>query len=210
MSDCMHMRPLIDRVSEGEATPEEALALGRHLPACTVCRILLAKAQRLNEMVNGIGDPLEVDESFLQGVMDSLPDGPPQDGDKTGAQGRRHHLRIVKLLVTMSPLGLLGAGRSMVMTYPGQFSRIMDGGTILPAEGGPQITHFVREFLGIAAAVAGKLGITGGDLTSVRPVLALGNFISSAWPLTLALTATAGLALVLYRPLRKALSRHVL
>jgi len=201
MSDCTHMRPLIDRVSEGEATPEEALALGRHLPECTICRILLAKAHRLNEMVDGMGDPLDVDESFLQGVMDSLPDGPPR---------ARRHLRIVKLLVTMSPLGLLGAGRSMFMGYPGPLSRIMDGGTILPVEGGPGIADSVREILGIAVAVAGKLGISTGDLTSVRPVIALGNFASIAWPLTFALTATTVLALVLYRPARKLFSRYVL
>jgi hypothetical protein len=209
MSNCTSMRPLIDRVSEGEATPEEALALGRHLPACTVCRILLAKAHRLNEMVDGIGDPLEVDESFLQGVMDSLPDGPPQSADQAGTRRSGRHLRIVKFLVTMSPLGLLGAGRSMVMGYPGAFTRIVDGGTILPAEGAPGITGSVREILGLAFALAGKLGITGGDLTSVRPMVAMGNFVSQAWPLTLALMATAALALVVYRPLRKIFSRHV-
>lgn len=207
MSDCTHMRPLIDRISEGEATPEEALALGRHLPACTVCRILLAKAHRLNEMVDGIGDPLEVDESFLQGVMDSLPDGPPQGEDKVGGRRTRRHLRIVKLLVTMSPLGLLGAGRSMVMSYPGQFSRIVDSGTFLPVEGGPGIASSLREILGIVMAVAGKLGISSGDLTSVRPVLALGNFMSVVWPLTLALLITGVLALALYKPLRKFFSR---
>ena len=208
MSDCTRMRPLIDRVSEGEATPEEALALGHHLPGCTVCRILLAKAHRLNEMVDGLGDPLEVDESFLQGVMDSLPDGPPQGADQPGVRRRRRHLRIVKLLVTMSPLGLLGAGRSMLIGFPGQFGRIVDTGSFLPAEGGPGIAGSVREILGIVMAVAGKLGISTGDLTSVRPVIALGNFVSAVWPLTLAVTGTCLLALALHRPLRRIFSRR--
>ena len=202
MNDCHRMKPIIDRVSEGEATPEEALALGRHIPGCTVCRILLAKAHRLNEMVDGIGDPLEVDESFLQGVMDSLPEGPPQGADLADRR-RARHLRIVKLLVTMSPLGLLGAGRSMFLGHPGQFGPIIDAGRILPAEGGPGFAESIRELLGLAMAIAGKLGISTGDLTSVKPVLALGNLVSTAWPVTLALFGTAVLALALYRPLRR-------
>jgi hypothetical protein len=207
MSECLDMRPLIDRISEGEATPEEALTLGRHLPGCTVCRILLAKARRLNEMVDEIGEPLDVDESFLTDIMDSLPDGPPQETIQAGDRRSRRHLRIVKILVTMSPLGLLGAGRSMFMGYPGSFRRIMDSGTILPPEGGTGITDSIREVLGIALAVAGKLGITAGDLASVKPVLALGTIISAAWPITLALLGTGLLALALFRPLRKALIR---
>ena len=208
MSDCLEMRPLIDRISEGEATPEEALALGRHLPGCTVCRILLAKAHRLNEMVDEIGEPLDVDESFLTNIMDSLPDGPPQETVPPGDRRSRRHLRIVKLLVTMSPLGLLGAGRSMFMGYPGPFSHIMNSGTVLPAEGGPEITDSIREIMGIALVVAGKLGITTGDLTSVKPVFALGTIISAAWPMTLALLGTGLLALALFRPLRKAFIRR--
>ena len=207
MSDCLDMRPLIDRIAEGEATPEEALALGRHLPDCTVCRILLAKARRLNEMVDEIGEPLEVDESFLKDIMDSLPDDPSQGTVPAGGRRSRRHLRIVKLLLTMSPLGLLGAGRSMFMGYPGQFNRIMDSGTLLPPEGSSGINDSIREVLGIALAVTGKLGITAGDLTSVKPVLALGTIVSSAWPIALALLGSGLLALTLFRPLSKAFNR---
>ncbi len=205
MSDCRRMRPLIDRVSEGEATPEDALALGRHLPVCTVCRILLAKVRRLNEMVDGIGDPLDVDESFLESVMDSLPDDPPQSAGPAGGRRMRRNLRIVRLLVTMSPLGLLGAGRSMFMGHPGTVSRILDGGSFLPVEGRPGFTDSIHEILGIALAVAGKLGISGGELTSVRPAIALGTVVSAVWPLTLALLGAGLLVLVLYQPLRKRL-----
>jgi len=159
-------------------------------------------------MVDGIGDPLDVDEVFLQGVMESLPDGPPQGPERAGNLRTRRHLRIVKLLVTMSPLGLLGAGRSMFMGHPGQLSRMLDSITILPVEGRPGLTDSIREILGITMAVAGKLGISTGDLSSVKPVIALGTFVSAAWPLTLALLGTGLVALVLYRPLQKLFIRN--
>ena len=69
MNECSGKHLLIDRVAEGEATPEEAFDLGQHLPACTPCRIRLAKAHRLNEMVGELGEPVEVDEAFLQNAV---------------------------------------------------------------------------------------------------------------------------------------------
>jgi hypothetical protein len=208
MSDCLEMRLLIDRIAESEGTPEEALALGRHLPGCTFCRILLAKAQRLNEMVDELGEPLEVDETFLKDIMDSLPDGPPQETVPSGVSRYRGHLRIVKLLVTMSPLGLLGAGNSLFIGYPGQFNRILDSSTVLPPEGGPGLTGSIRAILEITLAVAGKLGITTGDLTSARPVIAFGSVLSEAWPTVVALAGTGLLALALFRPARKLFLRN--
>ncbi|GEM_PF-6456718 len=176
MNECTDKLPLIDRVAEGEATPEEALELGRHLPGCTTCRIRLAKAHRLNEMVNELGEPVEVDESFLEQVMDSLPDGPPPGaGNGSGTRRSARHLRIVKILLTMSPLGLLSHGsRSLFLGFPGQISRLTGGDLHLPVEGGPDPFGLVREAAGIVLALAGKIGISSGDLVHVKPVFAAG------------------------------------
>ena len=75
---CDDLSGLLARVAEGEATPDEALAVGRHVHDCTACRIRLAKERRLAEMVSDLGDPIEVDTSFLDEVMNQLPAAPPR------------------------------------------------------------------------------------------------------------------------------------
>jgi hypothetical protein len=191
MNECTGKHLLIDRVAEGEATPEEALELGHHLPGCTPCRIRLARAHRLNEMVGTLGEPVEVDEAFLQQVMDSLPEGPPP-AREVGNGRFATHIRIVKILLTMSPLGLLGAGgRSLLMSSPGNFSRIFSSSSPLPAEGGPDILGSVQEVAGAIFAIAGKIGLTSGDFAPVKPVLAIGAATVSALPiLAILLTVT--------------------
>jgi len=79
MGVCRQLRPLLDRVVDGEATPDEALVSARHLPQCTACRIRLARARRLAEMLEqGLDDPLQVGEEFVQNVMARLPEHPPR------------------------------------------------------------------------------------------------------------------------------------
>jgi anti-sigma factor RsiW len=87
MKDCDRLLPIMFKVVEGEADPDEALDVGRHVTDCTVCRIRLARQRRIAQMVDEMGEPIEVDESFLSQVMASLPDGPPPRID-AGA-GRR-------------------------------------------------------------------------------------------------------------------------
>ena len=190
MNECAGKHLLIDRVAEGEATPEEALDLGQHLPECTTCRIRLAKAHRLNEMVKGMGEPVDVDESFLQQVMDSLPAGPPPARESVGGRFAPH-LRIVKILLTMSPLGLMGTGgRSLLLSAPQNFGRILSGDSPLPVEGGPQILGSIREVATTIFALAGKIGISSGDLAPVKPVLALGAATVSVLPILAVLFAS--------------------
>lgn len=78
MKRCDDLRNRLSRVAEGEASPEDALAVGRHVHDCTACRIRLARERRLAEMVSDLGDPIEVDERFLAEVMDQLPSAPPR------------------------------------------------------------------------------------------------------------------------------------
>jgi hypothetical protein len=191
MNECNSRHLLIDRVAEGEATPEEAFELGQHLPECTTCRIRLARAHRLNQMVGTLGEPVEVDEAFLQQVMDSLPEGPPP-APKAGSGRFAPHIRIVKILLTMSPLGLIGTGgRSLLLSGPGHFSRIFSNGSPLPTEGGPDILGSVKEVAGAIFAIAGKIGLTSGDFAPVKPVLAIGAATVSALPiLAILLTGT--------------------
>jgi anti-sigma factor RsiW len=75
---CERVVPLLYRVAEGEASPEEAMRAARHLSDCTACRITLARERRLAAILDGaLHDPLQVDEAFVRAVMDQLPQGPP-------------------------------------------------------------------------------------------------------------------------------------
>ena len=79
MVTCKIIQPLLNRVAEGEASPEEAMLTARHLPDCTACRIVLARERRLAEMLEqGLDDPLQVGEEFVQSVMANLPREPPR------------------------------------------------------------------------------------------------------------------------------------
>lgn len=73
MTDCIDYQALLFRLAEGEAAPDEALRAARHLSDCTACRIVLAREERLAEMLDRIGDELPVTESFLASVMSAIP-----------------------------------------------------------------------------------------------------------------------------------------
>ena len=78
MDPCSDCRPLLVRVAEGEADPDEALQVARHVPGCTPCRILLAREIRLARMLDTLDDAIPVDEAFLAEVMRALPSDPPR------------------------------------------------------------------------------------------------------------------------------------
>jgi anti-sigma factor RsiW len=78
MTRCEDLQVRIARVAEGEASPDDALAVGRHVEDCTACRIRLARERRLAEMMSDLGDPIDVDERFLHDVMDQLPAHAPR------------------------------------------------------------------------------------------------------------------------------------
>ena len=89
---CREIAPLLYRVAEADASPDEAMRTARHLSDCTACRILLARELRLASMLEeGLCDPLQVGEDFVRDVMDNLPQGPPRP-----ARSRRAR-RLLKL-----------------------------------------------------------------------------------------------------------------
>jgi predicted anti-sigma-YlaC factor YlaD len=93
MSDCERIHPLLHRVAEGEATPEEAMRVARHLPDCTTCRIIQAREIRLADMLEAGLEDLPVGEDFVRGVMARLPAGPPP----RRSPGRRRGLKLAIL-----------------------------------------------------------------------------------------------------------------
>ena len=85
MRICQRLRPVLSRVAEGEASPDEAMLTARHLSDCTACRIHLARERRLAAMLEeDLEDVLHVGEEFVQAVMANLPKGPPPPLGKTG------------------------------------------------------------------------------------------------------------------------------
>jgi predicted anti-sigma-YlaC factor YlaD len=77
MSSCERIRPLLYRVAECEADPEESMRTARHLSKCTACRIVLAREARLARMLEeDLCDSLPVGEDFVRAVMASLPADP--------------------------------------------------------------------------------------------------------------------------------------
>jgi len=102
---CQSLAPLLYRVAEGEAAPDEAMRSARHLSDCTACRILLARERRLAAMLEeGLDDPLQVGEDFVQTVMATLPQGPPP----APSHKRKAALRKRRLLKLASLAGLIG------------------------------------------------------------------------------------------------------
>lgn len=79
MRHCDALVPLLSRVAEGEANPDEAMRAARHLSDCTACRIILARERRLAAILeDGLEDSVPVGEDFVRAVMDNLPAEPPK------------------------------------------------------------------------------------------------------------------------------------
>lgn len=105
---CEQIRPLLFKVAEGEAAPDEALEVGRHLPDCTVCRIRLAREVRLEQLVSEMDEPIEVDERFLEQVMASLPEGPPPKRAALRSGNTRRGLKLAGFIIAFAMLGASG------------------------------------------------------------------------------------------------------
>jgi predicted anti-sigma-YlaC factor YlaD len=117
MSRCREIRPCLYRSSEGEATPDEAMRIARHLSDCTACRILLAREVRLASMLElGLTDRVPVGEEFLRSVMDALPSGPPPR-----SKPKRVGLKLASLALfaALPSLGSIeGVGRPLDFGVP--------------------------------------------------------------------------------------------
>jgi hypothetical protein len=106
MSRCAAVRPLLVRVADAAARPDEALAVARHASDCTACRILLARERRLSHLLerDAAELPLATD-ACVEAIMATLPAGPPP------RRARRRALRIVE---TGALAGLALAGSAVV------------------------------------------------------------------------------------------------
>ena len=105
MSECERIHPLLHRVAEGEAMPEEAMRVARHLADCTACRIIQAREIRLADMLEAGLEDLPVGEGFVRGVMARLPEGPPP----RRARARRRGLKLAILATLLLGTALLAA-----------------------------------------------------------------------------------------------------
>ncbi len=112
MSNCDALVPLLSRVAEGEASPDEAMRAAHHLSDCTACRITLARERRLAAILeDGLEDSLPVGEDFVRAVMDNLPAEPPKPERSTLRKRRSLKLACLVGLLSLAPLfGVTGGG----------------------------------------------------------------------------------------------------
>ena len=182
MSACERLRPVLFRIAEGEATPDEALLAGRHLPTCTACRILLARERRLAEMLEGLQDPVPVaSDDFVGSVMRSLPDEPP-------AARPRRLLKLVGVAGAVGALGLLAARLATPALEAGSRLALPD----LDAGG-----RLVEGLAGIARVAWMALAHAGGTSLGVNVQTGLTGVLCAALvPVTAATLAASSAALV--------------
>lgn len=110
MGNCESFAPLVSRVAEGEASPDEAMRAAQHLSDCTACRILVARERRLAAILeHGLEDSLPVGEDFVKQVMENLPTEAPKLQPRKKKRHRNLKLACLAALVGLSGL-LAGSG----------------------------------------------------------------------------------------------------
>jgi len=97
VNECASIRPGLSRYAEGEASPAEALEIGRHLARCTPCRILLCRERRLVELLARLPDPLAVGDELLEGLRRKLPAPLPARRRAVARRGLRPLVVLVGL-----------------------------------------------------------------------------------------------------------------
>ena len=108
MAGCEDVRAQLYRFAEGEAEPGESLAVARHLPDCTACKILLARERRLAQFLEHDLQDLPVGDEFVEGVMAQLPEEPPAPPRK---RSRWSGLKLAGLAGLVFAPGFLAAPR---------------------------------------------------------------------------------------------------
>jgi predicted anti-sigma-YlaC factor YlaD len=162
MSDCEPLRPQLSRVAEGEAGPDEAMRVARHLSDCTACRIQLARERRLAAMLEDEWeDQLHVGEGFVRSVMDNLPQGPPPRRKK------RRHLKLAGLAGMLAVAPLLAA-RAI------QFDGLGSSVARLPGIGDPDLGGGER-LVSTLVGVVRSLPVALDSLSAMLPTVSLGT-----------------------------------
>lgn len=105
MNTCEEIQPVLFRIAEGEASPDEAIEAARHLSGCTVCRIRMARERRLGELIENDLAELPVDAGFVDQVMARIPREAPK---VQNAAAKRK--RGLKLAFWAGMVGLVGTG----------------------------------------------------------------------------------------------------
>lgn len=162
---CDDIQRLLVRVHEGEATPDQAMHVARHLADCTACRIARAREKRLAEMLSSDLEDLAVGEDFVDAVMATLPRELPKR-DRNASAGR--NWRGLKLASF--------AGFGMLSLLPGA-SGVAGFG--LPARALPRFgadgAALIQDGLpGMARIVAVAADSLAGGIALQAPSLAIG------------------------------------
>jgi anti-sigma factor RsiW len=186
VNNCERIRPLLSRFAEGEADPEEAFHVARHIAGCTACKIVLARERRLHEALEDLGDSVSVvDEEFSALVMAALPAGPPP----AASRPRRRGLRLAGFLT----LGAVGGSLAIrALGFAPSFQPVPIAARV-DLDLGSRLVESLTQIAGAAVATLARIftGLPG-------PLRAAGSEIG--WDLVPALAAavflTAGTLLV--------------
>lgn len=142
MDPCRSIEPILAGYADGEATPDDALRVARHLPDCTACRIRLARERRLAEWLEQDLVDLPVSEDFVDAVMRRLPAEPPAR--------RRRRLE----LATLGGLALACVGAALAGLGGDVAAPVAAGGFVPPLEAGPAAAPLLAEALRAAGGGA--------------------------------------------------------
>lgn len=180
--DCRRLQPILSRLAEGEVEPRESIAVARHLPDCTACRILLARERRLARMLEqDLDDVISVGEDFPQDVMARLPEGPPPKRRK------RRGLKVA--------LGMLAGAVSGALAAPGVPFGLGGGRPFLPSLDLPHPEGWLAAWKGLAGLLAGVARAIGTSLPPDLPVL------QGSLTLVFAVALPAGVLVLMASPL---------
>lgn len=193
MDGCREFRALLFRVTEGEAGPDEAFRVARHLPDCTACRILFAREGRLARMLDGLGDAIPVDEAFLEDVMRALPRTAPAPPRRAAPRARRG-LKLAGLFATMA----VGAGTTIYL------ARLLGAARFVPSLPRPRVDDLAGLTDGAADAfrlAVAVLDRAGTELAPVLPAIHFGARIAvvAAVPALVAVAAVSTLLVLVAR-----------
>ncbi len=104
-ASCEAIRGELARHVDGECDPRTSYEIARHLPECTVCRIVLARERRLREALDVLPVDAAENARIVDRVMDALGDkAPPRS--RVVDRGARRGLRLASLLGAFAWLGL--------------------------------------------------------------------------------------------------------